>query len=818
MTTKIIAENILEDSKFLSATEQAGEYWQQPILNSSNTGAMRPFTHETPQDFEYSGTATSDGTTTTIIDSHLSIFGDDYLIGATIEFTGGENTSGTKTVTDFTQSTGTLAWSGAVNATKTGDTFDVTLSFATRDFIVELISSGDTKDATHKWSHDGGSHYLGRDDPNQATWLGRQEIIAAGLDCTNSYVTGVQADNGDIVIAYEENTGGVVKIQKSSDNGLTWAAAVTVISSSVVFSRMFKTRSGRIAFAVGTGMAYSDDDGDTWSIATMDYTGIGGPQYIELSSGSLMAVGRAIGGDNSGDIIGIFSNDFGSTWSEQVVIFDVSVDKDSFYANVCETANGNIIAAYESEEDTDDNWEIKCKISTDGGATWGSEIDVMDYNTKDLRYPCLLLDITGRVYCSASRATDEDIVLAYSDNDGESWNKTTYIDLYSDGALSAQGRQSLFMVDGHIIICCYGEASTDSGFYMVRRGIWEAYASNACVCPPNAQEQHLVCGIRITWYGGAGAVGDSWTMETGFYYGAKNIISDSPSKPWKSTQDNTECNIVIDMGVNEKFYANGIAFFGCNMRTLSFQMNATDSWGAPSVDESISFDVTDAGVVDSASLNHIIDAALLTSFKDHQLKGQGNKKYFMRFTSGSHINTTVGILDNVGSYILIDTPLLNIQTDDTFVIFQSCISKTFTGGIYRYMRISIPAQQTADNYYKIGVMVAGRAIALSREWGIGYNRNNVYDIDMLATKGGGILPIKNADRKYTFSLPWKASKDTREEVLATIDYLEGKNLALIPDSSTLTDCYLVKSTGDIKQKYRFPDERFDFTITLEEVL
>ena len=87
MTVKLIAENILKANDFLSATEQEGEYVGQPIPASANTGDFRLLTRGDIADFTYSGTATGDGSTTTIIDSVLCAFGDDYFIGATITFT-----------------------------------------------------------------------------------------------------------------------------------------------------------------------------------------------------------------------------------------------------------------------------------------------------------------------------------------------------------------------------------------------------------------------------------------------------------------------------------------------------------------------------------------------------------------------------------------------------------------------------------------------------------------------------------------------------------------------------------------------------------
>jgi hypothetical protein len=73
-------------------------------------------------------TATSNGSTTTLVDAtRLTQVSTDFWAGATITFTGGANTSGTKIVTAFNTTTDTITWVGAVNSTLTGDTFTITI-------------------------------------------------------------------------------------------------------------------------------------------------------------------------------------------------------------------------------------------------------------------------------------------------------------------------------------------------------------------------------------------------------------------------------------------------------------------------------------------------------------------------------------------------------------------------------------------------------------------------------------------------------------------------------------------------------------------
>jgi hypothetical protein len=104
---------------------------------------------------------------------------------------------------------------------------------------------------------------------------------------------------------------------------------------------------------------------------------------------------------------------------------------------------------------------------------------------------------------------------------------------------------------------------------------------DACPTAPDAIEQKLVCNVGIVWHGGSGAVGDDWSFEPEYVYSMANLIEDSPSKPWRSETDNADCSIVIDMGANVRHYADGVGFFGSNVRQLNLQMHTADSWALP---------------------------------------------------------------------------------------------------------------------------------------------------------------------------------------------------------------------------------------------
>ena len=825
MTVKIIAENILSNADFISATDQAGGHIGQPIPDSGNTGAFNLFASGNIADTVYSGTATGDGAVgkTTVVDSLLAAYGDDYFIGATIAITSGACSGETATVTDFAQATGTITFAALTAQVVTGVTFTLTIPYATRDFRVELVAGGDPGTATFKWSHNGGATYLGRDNPDQATWPMQKTIVSAELDTTYTNQAMIFKAGGKLLAVhmnYIDSDHGSILF--SDDNGITWGDEVKIAdtagSDPTDIACGLPLSTGRILLFDGEDYKtyYSDDNGLTWALfSTLQYAFY---DVRETADGVLIAAVR----DNYSTASAVkftSSIDGGITWTTPSTVSDATNTQDR--PTLCKNAKGQIIYAYSTDEDTLYAFDVKCKISSDNGATWGAAIDILDYYADGgtdhfMLYPWLELDLNGDVYCTASDATaaaGSDVVLSKSSDHGLTWGAAKII---SAGSGTDYNNSYLKLI-GNEMFCVFQD--TDNAHMItVRRGFFEAFSANGCPTPVDGSATLLTNDVSITFLGGAGIAADKWQFEAQYSYGMENIISHSPSKPYRATTDNFENNIVLDLGQYERFRATGVAFFGCNLRTLSFQMNASDSWGTPSVDESIVFDVG-TGTVDAVAGNMVQDTAFLADYPDHHFSSKGKaEKYYLRATAGIDDGVTWGILDNVDGFFILDiTTAISIVATDTFAIYQSYVSKTFTGGNYRYIRISIPAQETAEGYYQIGSMLAGQATALDKGWSRGYGKDIEFNIDLLRTPTGGFNPVKMSNRSRVFTLSWPANETARGQLSATAEYLEGKNLALIPDHTDLKDCYLVKLDGSISQRHRYLN-RFDTGLRFIEVL
>jgi hypothetical protein len=70
-------------------------------------------------------TATANGSTTTFVDTQRTGTQTETLRGRQILFTSGSNLGTTKIITAFTDTTGTITWSGAITSTVTNDTAEI---------------------------------------------------------------------------------------------------------------------------------------------------------------------------------------------------------------------------------------------------------------------------------------------------------------------------------------------------------------------------------------------------------------------------------------------------------------------------------------------------------------------------------------------------------------------------------------------------------------------------------------------------------------------------------------------------------------------
>jgi len=803
----------ITDSVFSSATEENGEYIGQPVHGSSNSGYFSPITQGNIVDFSYDGVCTVDGAPggTTLGDKALAVFGNDYFISGGVTVT---DLSEHQTITDFAVDTVGGVSIGIVTfgafSTRVSDTsaYTLTLPFRSRSFLIELITDtcDDMHDATFKWSHNGGTTYLGRDDPATATWKGPVTIVDSNVK-DSSRVPMAEASNGNMVMLYQDdNDSDKCKCKISSDgHGLSWGTASDVTSSAAVPYDLIKQASGRLLAIIGSSIYYSDNNGVAWCrMGAVPATGT--YSLCEVSREYIVAV-RAATDTSNAYVYAYQSSNGGKTWGDAVTIDNyqnAEADETTKHAFVRAKNDGTIYCVYLSDEDHVDEFDVCYGYSTDDGDTWS----VVRYTSEDANYawPGVFIDIDDGANFYYSK-TDTDTIYFNT-------NKLL-IDTDNDPRMPF-----ICLVHGHYAFCSMQGSQTDIA-YFVRRGCWETYSSNACPCADALLPQRLSNKVETIWHGHTAVSGDTYAFSPDYYYSAKNILSNEPGKEWRSENDNVVCKIVFDMGARQKAYVTGVGIFNTNLRSFDFEMDEDSAFGSPEVNETVTTDLVHGAVDDATSAvsgNWIQDASLFNStYKDHCLAGS-DEKHYLRMTSGASSGYTWEVKDNyTGGFIQVDEDANlggGVTKTNTFAIYKDHGCKTFTGNACRYFQLNIPAQRTPEGYYKIGSLVVGIATDLDRGRPSGYSHDYCYNIEMVMTPSGGMFPIKHGPRRRKFGITWDTSDDARRELIAVADYAEGGNVCVLPGGVT-TECYLMKLVGDITTTNDY-GERYDTTFVLEE--
>jgi len=743
-------------------------------------------------------------------DTALMVFDNKALIGAKIEFTSGTNDGDLVTVTDNQGDSGYVAFAGlATTEPLDGDTYTLTIVASDLDMEVEMMTAGDIGDAKFKWSFNGGANDIARE---YTMGGGEHASVISSSWGDDGAIKVVEMPNGVLMAAYG-NALDEISYRTSVDQGVSWSAETVIEDDDAFYMEdVLVLSTNRIMIfawlgaGLGTDIFYSDDNAATWSEkihVAPDFKCV-----IELPNKNLLGFN-----DENDDIRCQVSNDGGWTWGTEITV--VQEANDQLNPSACLAANGDVVCAYDSDETTITDPAIFCKISSDGGATWGSEISIHTFGGGlAARTPWVFTYPNGTIYVffihERTAGVWNDLYNMQSVDNGLTWtDPAVFILPYYEEVQWPRAS----VVFGTMVWVSYGQSAWAMGHTTFRHhypiGGSTLYGVVTAV---NNILQSLYCDVRLRWQGGAAVVGDKWTFLPKWIYSMKNLVSNSPDKTWRSETDGAASNIVIAKGANERFHADGVALFNCNFRTASFQMHSSDTWGAPTLDSAFSFDITTAGVTDLAVGNMIKDTALLADYKDHELKG-----FYFRATSGVDDTLTWKIKDNQGDYIILDTIVAhNVAAPDTFAIFGVSVAKTFAENTLRYIRLSIDAQQTAEDYYQAGTMVAGHVLTLSKAWLIGYSKSIISGVEYLRPTDGSMVPVIRKDNKKTFTVAWNGSEDTVKELEAMYSYLRGKNLALIPDDSDLTDVYLCKVIGDFSKTHWFKD-RWNFSINFEEV-
>ena len=224
---------------------------------------------------------------------------------------------------------------------------------------------------------------------------------------------------------------------KSTDGGLSWSE-IGEVGTDTHRSFMFDPTDENVIYAVsnnGQTIRKSTNNGSSWSnhgsCSTVNVAGDAQLLWVSASL-FLMVVYRKVPSGNRGVDCYRSTND-GVTWSFLSTVCDFSLGTFDSIEDCClvMAPNGNIVCSYEKEVVEKGNATTHCKISTDNGATWGSEIDIETTGSRDNEGVSLLPAGSSDIYAiyaanasGASYDNNQFLVRKSTDN-GATWGSSS---------------------------------------------------------------------------------------------------------------------------------------------------------------------------------------------------------------------------------------------------------------------------------------------------------------------------------------------------------------------------------------------------------
>ena len=306
-----------------------------------------------------------------------------------------------------------------------------------------------------------------------------------------------------------------------------------------------------------------------------------------------------------------------------------------------------------------------------------------------------------------------------------------------------------------------------------------------------AYDYQLASGIHLGAYGTGGVPGDTYALATRYTYGADNVWTElRPSRRAQSTDDAAAWGIVFDGGALDLFHGDVIAVFGTNMRTASWQLNATDSWGAPAV--SVTLDATLTTFAVTTAGRGYITGPPGANWRSGQFKTNGDsRRFFLSVTVGT--SQTYEITDNDESRLYIAGVDLSTASGTCHVFGDRMGARLAQFAQYRFARFYVAsASPTADNVYRVGTPIFDKAWTPEQLYDFGFVERVEPNVVTTDSDSGTSLTYRRGPSLDVLSIQWPPIDRLRVDVEERL-----RDLYRSIDG-TLTPIVMWRDTSDIQ--------------------
>jgi hypothetical protein len=258
------------------------------------------------------------------------------------------------------------------------------------------------------------------------SWSNSEGYESLGLTGTTSLLGTISVVNERVFILINKS-GNFDKLLYSDDHGMTWEE--TGLTPSVFFPVIITSKQSDTLYAYGLttsfalGIAKSTDLGESWDVTTIESGVSGAFEFFTHNSGKLLMAGR------SPDLI--LSTDGGVTWEKTNTINETDEVEsirnvfsfgDYFYAQGKNSNESGAKGLYRMHKD-DSTWTFlgdTTNVKDDNDYTRDNDVVFDEENQR-------IIMLWENPFQSGG--DDDDIVIAFSDDFGDSWGYKTKADL-----------------------------------------------------------------------------------------------------------------------------------------------------------------------------------------------------------------------------------------------------------------------------------------------------------------------------------------------------------------------------------------------------
>ena len=242
-------------------------------------------------------------------------------------------------------------------------------------------------------------NHVGSGNPLDGAWIvwsddegvsWQAPVLVNSTLSSYSYGSGrvLELPNGDLLQCVEgKNSGDTFSrmvVLRSTDQGATWGSQVTIATGTRDYYEGClgllddDTVMVLLRTTDGSGDTYrstSSDGGATWSAPALAFAGHGEPQWIQLSTGTLIAITRENDGSLQGDVWAYTSTDRGATWSSATTLDGTMYEME--YGGPVELLDGRVLVVYGYQPSSaTTNSDIKQVYVSEGVTTFSGGVSL----------------------------------------------------------------------------------------------------------------------------------------------------------------------------------------------------------------------------------------------------------------------------------------------------------------------------------------------------------------------------------------------------------------------------------------------------------